>query len=313
MDTIYLNSEITIIAIAGDDPSYGLPGVGVRHRTRRVYKQTANYTLFTPPQPYTYTLSGSAWAKRGWIYQEGLLSRRRLIFKDDEIMFECRGMYCLETFNLPYRSMQGNESKEPHSEPILEVQYRGNGENFMGLFALDVSRRQEHIFHRISEFTQRDLSQISDRLNAFRGILGFFEKKFGMRHLWGSSIMEQRLVHVKSSQRQLYFLLGLCWCFGPDQGGNQATNLPSWSWSGWSGHCQYINTVMNEQTFDYFTKDKNPTREEGGTISDMEVTVQVEESPEHGPFHSSSPKTTGNNISPSLCAMPSLSKCAKRL
>ncbi|KAG4410610.1 hypothetical protein IFR04_016255, partial [Cadophora malorum] len=196
-------------------------------------------------------------------------------------MFECRGMYCLETFNLPYRSMQGNESKEPHSEPILEVQYRGNGENFMGLFALDVSRRQEHILHRISEFTQRDLSQISDRLNAFRGILGFFGKKFGMRHLWGSPIMEQRLVHVKSSQRQLYFLLGLCWCFGPDQGGNQATNLPSWSWSGWSGHCQYINTVMNEQTFDYFTKDKNPTREEGGTISDMEVTVQVEESPEH--------------------------------
>jgi hypothetical protein len=32
MDRIYQNAEVTIIAAAGSDSKYGLPGVGKRHR-----------------------------------------------------------------------------------------------------------------------------------------------------------------------------------------------------------------------------------------------------------------------------------------
>ncbi|KAF9636489.1 hypothetical protein BFW01_g7385 [Lasiodiplodia theobromae] len=86
MDSIYQDAAFTIIAAAGDDADYGLPGVSTRPRTSRTSCRVGNFlvlssglhngteTEYRPNQ--TDVLSQSKWNSRAWTYQEGLLSRR---------------------------------------------------------------------------------------------------------------------------------------------------------------------------------------------------------------------------------------------
>lgn len=90
MDTIYRSATLTIIAAAGSDAEHGLPNVSKKHSGSRggvappwdgmVYDQ-----LFGPNlEQY----NNSVWSTRGWTFQEGLLSRRRLVFTDSAATFQ---------------------------------------------------------------------------------------------------------------------------------------------------------------------------------------------------------------------------------
>ncbi|RSM14754.1 hypothetical protein CDV31_005336 [Fusarium ambrosium] len=85
MAKIYGSAQLTIVAVAGSDPSYGLPGVS---RSRR------------PCQPHDDILS-SVWSTRGWTYQEAFLSTRLLVFTDKQIYFQCKDSSFYEAFNIP--------------------------------------------------------------------------------------------------------------------------------------------------------------------------------------------------------------------
>jgi hypothetical protein len=94
MDMIYQNTVVTIVAAAGKDPSYGLPGVSRRERRPQPRARTRS-TVFIDSLPNTNSLiSNSHWASRGWTYQEAMLSRRRLAFTDEQVYFQCNGMHC---------------------------------------------------------------------------------------------------------------------------------------------------------------------------------------------------------------------------
>ncbi|KAK4223990.1 hypothetical protein QBC38DRAFT_486473, partial [Podospora fimiseda] len=96
MDRIYSKSIVTIIAAAGNDSKYGLPGVSKRHRLWQPRGQIAGATIVRVPEHTTHTLQKSTWSTRGWTYQEGFLSQRRLIFTDHQVSFLCNQMYCCE-------------------------------------------------------------------------------------------------------------------------------------------------------------------------------------------------------------------------
>ncbi|KAK5651427.1 hypothetical protein OQA88_12515 [Cercophora sp. LCS_1] len=89
MDLIYSNAELVIIAAAGPDERYGLPGVGSTPRfTQQVVRFNGITALNTAPNPIAVVYK-SEWWRRGWTFQECLLPRRRLIFTEHESFFEC--------------------------------------------------------------------------------------------------------------------------------------------------------------------------------------------------------------------------------
>lgn len=89
MDLIYHNAELTIIAAIGKDPSYGLPGVGLRKRKPKPLTACAkigSHFLISIRWPKS-AVEGTRWTTRAWTYQEALLSRRRLVFTKSQMFF----------------------------------------------------------------------------------------------------------------------------------------------------------------------------------------------------------------------------------
>ncbi|KAK2009141.1 HET-domain-containing protein, partial [Colletotrichum eremochloae] len=68
MDLIYSNAEVTIVAAAGPDESFGLPGVGSTRRPKQdVVFFADNITIINMgPHPVVHVEKESRWWKRGW-------------------------------------------------------------------------------------------------------------------------------------------------------------------------------------------------------------------------------------------------------
>ena len=85
MDLVYKYAEVAIIATAGDDPSVGLPGVSMTCRQVPPSAWVNEHQLVSFPLTPDLTIQKSRWMTRGWTYQEGLLSRRRVVFTRDQV------------------------------------------------------------------------------------------------------------------------------------------------------------------------------------------------------------------------------------
>lgn len=93
MDQIYETASLTIIAASGSDGEHGLPNVSGLYKTRDEgnippWDGLVHTKLFHAPLEQ---IERSAWSTRGWTYQEGLLSPRRLVFTDDWAVLDYRG------------------------------------------------------------------------------------------------------------------------------------------------------------------------------------------------------------------------------
>jgi hypothetical protein len=96
MNRIYCNAQTCIVAAAGDDSHYGLPGVG--HRSRKPQEKVSLGGLTLVQQCASgVAVAKSKWSSRAWTGQEGCLSTRCLVFTDEEVIFRCRAMFCQES------------------------------------------------------------------------------------------------------------------------------------------------------------------------------------------------------------------------
>ncbi|KAF2499046.1 HET-domain-containing protein, partial [Lophium mytilinum] len=96
MDIIYAGAELTIFAVAGKDASYGLPGVGKTTRRPQPSISIGGKTYVSTLGEPTGQIRHSQFWDRAWCFQELMLSRRRLIFTDEQVYFQCNSMHCLE-------------------------------------------------------------------------------------------------------------------------------------------------------------------------------------------------------------------------
>ncbi|TGO55154.1 hypothetical protein BOTNAR_0251g00100 [Botryotinia narcissicola] len=94
MGEIYNCSYITLVAMAGKDTNYGLPGVDGRNRAPQWSGTTQGIYLFEPAKTYVQLLHDSIWQTRGWTFQEAILAQRLLLFSDRGVFYECNGQ-CL--------------------------------------------------------------------------------------------------------------------------------------------------------------------------------------------------------------------------
>jgi hypothetical protein len=254
MDLIYQNSEVTIVAL-GEDPTYGLPGAGERLRVAQGYAQVGRHLLISSLMDPRYHIDGSTWTDRGWTYQEALLSRRRLVFTDEQVYYECYGMHCCEALDFPLRSMH-TKSLQMFKKPFCD----GNN---IGQFPRGVGSSPWEVLSRIEEYSMKFLTNPSDILNGILGILRAYEHSIhGVRHLFGVPILPQpvgmkRQIDGKGESSlwnsPMGFALGLCWdlkdrnIWEPPWSRNPAPScrrpgFPSWSWTGWFGTINWEHT-----------------------------------------------------------------------
>jgi len=66
MDLIYRGAKLTIIAAAGEDPSFGLPGISSAKRTTQPMIRVRGHWLVSSLADPALELRNSKWASRGW-------------------------------------------------------------------------------------------------------------------------------------------------------------------------------------------------------------------------------------------------------
>ncbi|TPX10124.1 uncharacterized protein E0L32_001321 [Thyridium curvatum] len=130
--------------------------------------------------------------RRGWVYQERLLSRRTIYFTDTELLWECDAAWWCECQGL---------------EHILKM--KRNGWHKL---------RDVPWTSLVKDYTKTDLSQPSDRLPALSGIASRIAKTCGWTYIAG--------IWLEDSSLQLMWT-----GFGDIRPRTTPRNLPSWSWA----------------------------------------------------------------------------------
>ncbi|KAK5062701.1 hypothetical protein LTR84_004775 [Exophiala bonariae] len=257
MDIIFKNSEVTIVAVAGMDANFGLPGVSTRPRKpqRRVALNGADMTIVSTTPVLQTSIRASKWNSRAWTYQEAHLSSKLLVFTETELYFESRCGTNRETVEAPFPCLDNNlfVYQKPSFDP-----WNANNPEFVN--------------KAIAEYSVRDLSREEDALIAALGFLKAFQGGPNpVYHHWGVPIFPDqaiRLGHGRKSFPYLGpkapvpfshegFLLGLCWRAAGHQfdgySGKEIRRrpgLPSWSWAGWS--CTLDETPQTVYEVEHF-------------------------------------------------------------
>ncbi|OJD35882.1 uncharacterized protein BKCO1_14000148 [Diplodia corticola] len=236
MHHIYRNAELTIVAAAGANADYGIPGINGKPRpSRRRFRFGDLHVLELGPG-IDEMLERSVWNERGWTLQEMVLSRRLLVFTETEAWFECPQM----------SSMHGRETKVAQGSWITE-----DCTNFW-----HITNRQypSNISSMIEKFCDRHLTYQSDAMNAFAGILKAFEQvEPPIYHVCGSPILPALCRNSDFNTVPLNrnssdgFLCGLMWSHDIACPLKRRLGFPSWSWTGWIG----------PRTFDFHDHDRD--------------------------------------------------------
>ncbi|KAL7959678.1 heterokaryon incompatibility domain-containing protein [Trichoderma compactum] len=168
MGQIFSHSALTLVVAAGEGVDDGIVGVGAP-REEQLSIQTESDLFTTSLLRPDLEVASSKWASRAWTYQEGLLSRRRLIFTPSQIYFQCQAMHCHESLSFPLECALGLNFGRvfPHStEDIL---------------------RPNKLKNHIKAYLAKSLTYTDDHLDAFRGLLHEYSRreKLPVEHLLG--------------------------------------------------------------------------------------------------------------------------------
>jgi hypothetical protein len=254
MDAIYECAECAIVAAAGSDPDYGLPAVGTFTRKSKPHVALADGSvLFSTVGDPVMQIEASVWSTRGWTYQEGVLSARRLVFTDEQVYFECREMNLCEGIELSedilsnYGSgvvrpgmFQGKPEQQDKRDGLMGTTSLGS--NWASLNTQSTMDKIDRFDNHVRNFSRRTLTYDADSLRAFEGIA----QSFATRGSIGTIVGVPFLMMVKDELlRRASFAAGLSsWTHGvtlkPLLSGTsrlvrRRAHLPSWTWAGWEG------------------------------------------------------------------------------
>jgi hypothetical protein len=247
MNSVFENAELTLVAAAGEDANYGLPGVGMTQRKSQPAAKLGNVRIVsTMPSPRN-VIRYSKWSTRGWTFQEGALSRRRLVFTDHQMYFECNGMHCYESITWSLDKVH-EKDKSRLKEYMPAGVFRQINPEGHGITTTRASNFQtaaqtpfERYLRAVEEYSSRDLSFPIDSFDAFAGVVRMFENsQTPVLQVWGIPYSND---HRGPGHD---FCFGLGWnhtssCWDKDSPPGRRTAFPSWPWVGWAGQVQYTN------------------------------------------------------------------------
>ncbi|KAK7968854.1 HET-domain-containing protein [Apiospora saccharicola] len=282
MGLIYNCSVLTIVAAAGEDPDYGLPGVSERARQPQISHDIKGHTVVAFPEDPGSQIGTTIWSTRAWTYQEGLLSRRRLVFTDQQTYFECNTASCEECLPFP----QDFAPRSRHTRPEEQLQPVFQGLNRPSQTAEEAML----VLEAIAVYSSRALTFDSDYLNAMQGILHALsgeDNKYLTANLagvplvalprilndaWGKKTGVARDIHFLASGMTHALMIGLTWITRP--GRRRAPELfPSWSWTGWTGSVGWGGMTGNTHPLllgDYVSARSAWVENDDGAVIDVE-------------------------------------------
>ncbi|KAK2762519.1 tol protein [Colletotrichum kahawae] len=179
MDSIYHNAELTIIAASGSDPTYGLSGIGSRHRQPHPTLVIRDIDIVSTLRHPKIAIESSKWSTRGWTLQEAVLSRRRLVFTDDQVYFEFNAMNCQKSLSTPLKRFHVKNNSKFRNVMRAGIFGRGDLHQEYGMFDeanISPTRNLSRFTEIVRRYTARDLTEDSDSLRALYGIFREFEK-----------------------------------------------------------------------------------------------------------------------------------------
>lgn len=193
MDLVFGNAFFTICA-ADEHPKHGLRAIHDRRAPDE--REIMPGLKLVVSRSSEIVLPSSEWNKRGWTFQEHLLSRRCLIFAGNRIYFQCR--------KSNYDDTGIDWSADWRKSALLTVD--------------EVKRRPIQFYMKaVSLYTGRNLTDPTDILKAFGGVAGLID--------WYTC------APLYSGLPSSHFDFAMLW--RPKEGKGRRSGFPSWSWSGW--------------------------------------------------------------------------------
>lgn len=222
MHKIYSQAYLTLVAAAGQDSTYGLPGLGSKQRHIQEQVPIGNITMIQMFPHTSAEIFTSKWASRGWTYQECYLSPRRLIFTDRQVSYLCNKMHRAESVEKP-NNLTKPEKKAQLQSFLGIIPNASNSSNSPGNKDEEWNQLKER---QLPNYTSRSLTREEDSLNAIIGLFRTLEP-CGIRQLHGVPVRKNRDL----AQPEVYIHIN--WYH--ETVSYRRPQFPSWSWSGWQG------------------------------------------------------------------------------
>jgi hypothetical protein len=280
MTTIYSEASFTIVAAAGSGASYGIPGVGATARKPQPqFGLSSGSTLVSTLQDPRLAVLESEWFTRGWTYQEGILSNRRLVFTDHQAYWECRCMAINDSVALPL-DLVHEPSRKRMADFMLggifkSISYSGGLEDDDGEVVIgDDSYRLDYGFpilngegsvrgnlrglnEHIRAFSSRTLGRDSDSLLALKGILGLYKKHEGLHAFLGIPVWIGRIAGQQAGAHFTFAFSISTWYHRrsatlrmfTSESCHRRPHLPSWTWGGWKGTVSWRAPPQEEHSY----------------------------------------------------------------
>jgi hypothetical protein len=236
MDQVYAGACATIVAGAGSDANYGLPGVS----RPRAYQQSSLslvsdlLELGTSLPLFSYAIKSTTWYRRAWTYQEAILSHRCIFFTEYQAYFICPQMSRCEAveINEPVREEHGLVKSQHATLDATIFQRQGNDWESMSSFPKFAAH--------VTEYSGRSLTFEGDMLNAFRALL----TRSPFYSFYGIPIaIDSEDIYVESIYGlDVGFAKGLWWS-PVDDSLRRIPQFPSWTWAGWEGSVHYWSST----------------------------------------------------------------------
>ncbi|KAI8945391.1 heterokaryon incompatibility protein-domain-containing protein [Xylaria longipes] len=207
MDLVYEQAYFTIVAGSGTDADSGLPGVreGTRSSSCQISSEVLPGIRLVLRHTMQDIVAKSEYHHRGWTFQEYYLSRRKILFIDNTIYFQCHEASWQELEDgLPIRSDPTTEQGQSLHKPSGDVYH------LLGQL--------------LNKYTTRELKMPADYVFAMAGVCRRLADYANCSLLSG--------IPVPALD---WFLL-----FYPNKNGLRRRDIfPSWAWSGWYGQVYY--------------------------------------------------------------------------
>lgn len=224
MGKIYQGACVTIVAAAGRDSWAGLPGIRPRlDQTSRITEKVGDISLGLYIGSSQKMIEDAKWNTRAWTFQELILSKRVLIFTEEEVLYECdSGVAWRETVFSEHPDLPSKDFSIPSSNSSVKLRLSSIIESIMKRGERD-SVGPSDIYGPyldiLKGYMQRQMTDVSDILKALQGILTEIGEETAQYFFKG--------ILLGYAYQSLLFDVAGC------HHNLRRPKFPSWSWCGW--------------------------------------------------------------------------------
>lgn len=271
MDLVYRYARVTIIAAAGLDAGFGLPGVGSKGRRGQALIRPGLSEWIGVCPGWRSILGDSVYRTRAWTYQEEFFSSHKLIFTEYQVFYHCPRGVRYESLEMPEPWFEGITNPNALSTDLNDkflcrfsgvsvVDETDTAGIMSGRKPLALQIFEQHIY----QYTKRKLTMSSDSLDAIKSILDrFSNEQHPIYHMNGIPVQREHEFawdvpskHFPKTKGEYDILYGLAWTHGADQRAvSRRLEFPTWSWAGWEGAVTWAIEATTEGNFESVLRD----------------------------------------------------------